>query len=130
VRFLLDTNSIIALLKGHHQFLKRMRQHQPQDVAVSAIVAHELFYGAFKGQRTVENLTRIDALRFEVLEFDREDALQSGQLRATLTTSGTPIGPYDVLIAGQAIARGLTLITHNLREFQRAAGLQVEDWEV
>ena len=68
-------------------------------------------------------------LRFEVLEFDREDALHSGQLRAELALSGTPIGPYDVLIAGQAIARGLTLITHNLREFQRAPGLQVDDWE-
>jgi tRNA(fMet)-specific endonuclease VapC len=89
-----------------------------------------LFYGAYKGQRTAENLTRIDAVRFEVLEFDREDAVHSGQLRAELAASGTPIGPYDVLIAGQAIARGLTLITHNLREFQRAPGLQVEDWEV
>ena len=129
MRYLLDTNSIIAILKGHAQFLKRLRQHQPQDVAVSAIVAHELFYGAYKGQRTVANLARIDALRFEVLEFDREDALHSGQLRAELALSGTPIGPYDVLIAGQAIARGLTLITHNLREFQRAPGLQVDDWE-
>lgn len=130
MRYLLDTNSIIAILKGHAQFLKRLRQHQPQDVAVSAIVAHELFYGAYKGQRTAENLTRIDALRFKMLEFDREDALHSCQLRAELASSGTPIGPYDVLIAGQAIARGLTLVSHNLREFQRAPGLQVEDWEV
>jgi autotransporter passenger strand-loop-strand repeat protein len=74
--------------------------------------------------------TIVAALRFEVLEFDREDALHSGQLRAALASLGTHIGPYDVLIAGQAIARGLTLITHNLREFQRAPGRQVEDWEI
>jgi tRNA(fMet)-specific endonuclease VapC len=130
VKFLFDTNSVIAILKGHTGFLKRMRQHQPRDFAVSAIVAHELFYGAYKGQRTTDNLARIEALRFEVLEFDREDAHHAGQLRATLAASGTPIGPYDVLIAGQAIARGLTLITHNVREFQRAPGLKVEDWEL
>ena len=106
-----------------------MRQHQPQDFAISAIVAHELFYGAYKGQRTAENLARVDALRFEVLDFDREDARQAGELRARLAAAGTPIGSYDVLIAGQALARALTLVTHNTREFQRVPGLRIEDWE-
>jgi tRNA(fMet)-specific endonuclease VapC len=128
VKYLLDSNAVIALLKGHPGFLSRMRKHTPQDFAISAIVAHELFYGAYKGQRTTENLARIDALQFEVLEFDREDARQAGELRAYLAATGAPIGPYDVLIAGQALSREMTLVTHNIREFQRVPALRVEDW--
>jgi tRNA(fMet)-specific endonuclease VapC len=129
VKYLLDSNSVIALLKGHTGFLARIRQHRPQDFAISSIIAHELFYGAYKGRRIAENLGRIEALRFEVLDFGREDARHAGELRARLAGSGTPIGPYDVLIAGQAIARGLTLVTHNVREFRRVRMLQIEDWE-
>jgi tRNA(fMet)-specific endonuclease VapC len=88
-----------------------------------------LFYGAYKGRRRAENLARVEALQFEVVEFDREDARQAGEIRAALAAAGTPIGPYDVLIAGQAMARALTLITHNTREFERVPGLHVEDWE-
>jgi tRNA(fMet)-specific endonuclease VapC len=128
VKFLLDSNAVIALLKGQPGFLARLRQHQPEDFGIPTIVAHELFYGAYKGQRTPETLERIDALAFEVLEFDREDARVAGELRATLARAGTPIGPYDVLIAGQALARSLVLITHNCGEFQRVADLRIEDW--
>ena len=128
MKFLLDSNAVIALMKGHPGFLARLRQHQPRDFGISAIVAHELFYGAYKGQHAAENLARVDALQFEVLDFDREDARQAGELRARLTAAGTPIGAYDVLIAGQALARALTLVTHNTGEFQRVPGLRVEDW--
>lgn len=129
MNYLLDSNAVIVLLKGHAGFLARLRRHRPEDVAISAIVAHELYYGAYKGRRTAENLARVEALRFEVLEFDREDARQAGRIRAALAAAGTPIGPYDVLIAGQALARGLTLVTHNARELQRVEGPPVEDWE-
>ena len=78
---------------------------------------------------TTENLVRIESLRFEVLAFDREDARHADEIRAMLAAAGTPIGPYDVLIAGQAIARSLTLITHNVREFQCVPALKLEDWE-
>jgi tRNA(fMet)-specific endonuclease VapC len=64
-----------------------------------------------------------------VLEFDKEDARKAGEIRALLISRGTPIGPYDVLIAGQALARHMTLITHNTDEFGRVPGLQIEDWE-
>lgn len=130
MKYLLDSNAVIALMKGHSGFLGRLRQHVPADFALPAIVAHELYYGAYKGQRAVENLKRLDALQFEVLEFDREDAQRAGELRAQLAAAGTPIGPYDVLIAGQAWARDLTLITHNRREFERVPYIRVEDWEV
>ena len=129
MKFLLDSNAVIALLKGRATVMSRLRQYQPVDFGIPAIVAHELFYGAYKGQRVADNLARVDALQFEVLDFDREDARQAGELRALLAAAGTPIGPYDVLIAGQALARDLCLVTHNQREFQRVPGLRIEDWE-
>jgi tRNA(fMet)-specific endonuclease VapC len=123
---LLDSNALIALLKGHAGFLKRLREYQPQDFGIPAIV---VYYGAYKSQRTAENLARVGGLQFEVVEFDGEDARAAGDLRARLAAAGTPIGPYDVLIAGQAVARTLTLVTHNTSEFQRVPGLRIEDWE-
>lgn len=130
MRYLLDANVVIALLNDvASKAAKRARRVKPGDVAISAIVAHELFYGAFKSQRADRNVALADALRFVVLGFDREDARQSGQIRALLAGKGTPIGPYDVLIAGQAIARSLTLVTHNTDEFRRVPGLRIEDWQ-
>ena len=120
---------MIALLKDHEGLLTRLRQHQPADLGLCSIVVHELFYGAYKEQRTSETVDRLDGLAFEVLEFDREDARITGELRARLARAGTPIGPYDVLIAGQALSRGLTVVTHNQGEFQRVAGLTIEGWE-
>ena len=130
MRYLLDTNAIIALLNDTTSLIaRRVRRHAPRDFGVSAGVIHELYYGAFKSQRVEQNVARVDALQFSVLEFDEEDARQAGQIRAHLASKGTPIGPYDVLIAGQARARELTLVTHNTSEFQRVPGLKVEDWK-
>jgi tRNA(fMet)-specific endonuclease VapC len=130
MRYLLDTNAIIALLNDTTSpIAKRVRRHAPRDFGVSAVVIHELYYGAFRSQRVEQNVARVDALRFSVVEFDEEDARQAGQIRAQLASKGTPIGPYDVLIAGQARARELTLVTHNTSEFQRVPGLRVEDWK-
>jgi tRNA(fMet)-specific endonuclease VapC len=128
--YLLDTNAVIATLNDPaSKTARRLRLERPSDVAVSSIVAHELFYGAFRSRRTAHNVGLIDALRFGVVEFDREDARQAGQIRAALAAAGTPIGPYDVLIAGQALARGLILVTRNTGEFARVPALQIEDWE-
>ncbi|TPI54416.1 MULTISPECIES: type II toxin-antitoxin system VapC family toxin [unclassified Mesorhizobium] len=126
--YLLDTNAVIAVMKGDEDLLALLKRHRPQDFAVSAIVVHELHYGAEKSQRRVENLARIEALLFPVLEFDREDARHAGEIRATLATLGTPIGPYDALIGGQARARNLTLMTRNIREFERIKALSIETW--
>ena len=128
-RYLLDANAVIDLLNdtGSNE-ARRVRRQQPGDVAIPAIVAHELFYGAYKSRRAAHNVALIDALQFAVLEFDNEDARQAGAIRAMLASQGTPIGPYDVLIAGQAMARKLILVTHNTQEFERVPGLQFEDW--
>ncbi len=128
-RFLLDTNAVISLLNTMDSVLaRRVRLHLPADICISSIVAHELFYGAFKSQRIKHNVELVDGLQFEVLGFDKEDARQAGEVRSLLALKGTPIGPYDVLIAGQAKARNLILITHNIDEFSRVNGLAVEDW--
>lgn len=129
MKYLLDTNVVIAILNDPRSGpANRLRSHQPDDIAVPAIVVHELYYGAFKSARQSRNVELIDALQFQVLELDREDARHAGEIRAALARMGAPIGPYDVLIAGQTRARGLILATHNTREFSRIAGLQLEDW--
>ncbi|MCC6981108.1 MAG: type II toxin-antitoxin system VapC family toxin [Candidatus Melainabacteria bacterium] len=129
-RYLLDANAVISLLNNRDsRIFRRVRKHRPGEIAVSSIVANELYYGAFRSRRAAENVSLIDKLQFEVLEFDIEDARQSGKIRAFLSSKGTPIGPYDVLIAGQAIARKLVLVTHNVGELKRVPELLVEDWE-
>lgn len=129
MKYLLDANAVIAALNGHAAINARIRVEHPADIGLPAIVAHELYYGAFKSERRERNVDLVDALQFEVLTFDREDARQAGEIRAELAKQGRPIGPHDVLIAGQAKARGLTLVTHNVTEFNRVTGLAVEDWE-
>lgn len=130
-RYLLDANAVISLLNYKtSKAAQRLRQEKPSDVAISAIVAHELFYGAFKSRHVTQNLALVDALQLAVIEFDKEDARQAGAIRAALASKGTPIGAYDVLIAGQAMARNLILVTHNTQEFARVPGLRFEDWQI
>lgn len=129
MHFLLDTNAVIALLNDPAGSVsQRARQLEPHDIGVSSIVMHELYFGAFKSRRRDSNLATVDALRFEVIAFDQEDARHAGEIRATLGGAGSPIGAYDVLIAGQARARALALVTRNLREFHRVENLQIENW--
>jgi tRNA(fMet)-specific endonuclease VapC len=130
MRYLLDANAVIALLNDTTSpNARRIPRYTPREVALSALVNHELYNGAIKSQRVDKNVARVDALQFPVLEFDQEDARQAGEVRAHLASTGTPIGPYDVLVAGQAKARKLTLVPHNTTEFPRVPGLKVEDWK-
>lgn len=129
MRFLLDTNTLIAILNDRRSKpSKRLRRHEPADVVTSSIVVHELYFGAFRSGRPVDNVARLDQLQIQTLALDREDARSAGEIRAVLKKAGTPIGPYDILIAGQARARGLVLVTNNAREFSRVGDLQIEDW--
>lgn len=130
MRFLLDTNAVIGLLAGNAGLVTGVRRHAPQDFAIPSIAAQELFFGAYRSRKQARNLALLDGLRLAVLEFDKEDARQAGEIRAALAAdAGTPIGPYDVLIAGQARGRNLVLITNNVSEFSRVDGLRIEDWQ-
>lgn len=99
-------------------------------MGVCAVVLHELYYGAFRSRRSQENLSIVEQIGLTVVELTREDAREAGRVRADLARIGTPIGPFDGLIAGQAVARGATLVTHNVGEFTRVRGLMVEDWSI
>jgi tRNA(fMet)-specific endonuclease VapC len=130
MRYLLDTNAVIELLNSADgKLAKRVRSHKPADICVSTISFHELYFGAFKSRRAERNVALVDVLQFETLGFNKDDARQAGEIRAALAGKGTPIGPHDVLIAGQAKARKLTLVTRNRGEFDRVTGLRIEDWQ-
>lgn len=127
--FLLDTNTLIALFNQRSLTLvAHLKSHHPSEIMVSSIVMHELYYGAYKSLRVEQNLAKIASIPFATIEFDKEDAMCAGEIRAILTQAGTPIGGLDVLIAGQAKSRSYTLITHNTKEFMRVDGLKYEDW--
>ncbi len=129
MRYLLDTNAVIALLnRTEGKALANTLKHRNEDVATSSIVMHELFFGAYKSTRQARNLSVVEALQFTVLDFDGEDAREAGRIRAHLAQRGRPIGPYDILIAGQALRHRLILVTANAREFSRVPGLACEDW--
>lgn len=128
--YLLDTNAVIALLNQDQSFISRLRQHRPKDFVVSSIVMFELYYGAAKSKKVAENLRKLSKLPFEEIPFDSLSSIAAGKIRAVLSRQGTPIGPYDVMIAGQAIAHDLILITHNVKEFERVVDLRFEDWLV
>jgi tRNA(fMet)-specific endonuclease VapC len=129
IRYSLDTNIVVALVNRSASPLgERIRSLPIEEIAISAIVMHELYFGAFASARRTKNLAAVDTFRFQVVPFDAADSRQAGEIRAALKAAGTPIGSYDVLIAGQAVAKGLTLVSNNLREFRRVPGLRVEDW--
>ena len=128
MRFLPDTNTFIAwTVRSDPQVTARIAEHR-RVLALSGIVLHELYYGAFNSRQVDRNLREIDALGIPILPFDRHDASAAGEIRAILRRTGTPIGPYDVLIAGQALARGMTVVTANIGEFSRVEGLATENW--
>jgi tRNA(fMet)-specific endonuclease VapC len=132
LRYLLDANVVVALLRRRirRAMLARLEAHPPGDAVTSVVVAHELYYGAAWSDRPDENRRQLAAMFADLLPLPltREDAEAAGDIRARLRTAGTPIGPYDVLIAGQAMARGLVLVTNNTREFVRVGGLETADW--
>jgi tRNA(fMet)-specific endonuclease VapC len=129
MKYLLDTNAVIAVLnEPQGSVAERLRGHAPAEIGVSAVVMYELYYGAFRSRRQERNLALVDSLRFEIIDFDLEDARHAGEIRAWLAGQGTPIGAYDIQIAGQARARDLILVTRNTREFHRVDHLKVENW--
>lgn len=126
----LDTNAIIRIVNEPHSALADYaRSHAANDLVISAIVAYELYFGAFKSAKVTRNLLLVEALPFAIVPFEDRDAREAGLIRAELTRIGRPIRPFDTLIAGQARARGWTMVTRNVSEFSRVPGLTIENWE-
>ncbi|MBA6063229.1 type II toxin-antitoxin system tRNA(fMet)-specific endonuclease VapC [Pseudomonas mosselii] len=130
LRYMLDTNICIFTIKNKPQVVREAFNRHHGQLAISTVTLMELIYGAEKSAAPEHNLAIVEgfAARLDVLDYDIQGAAHTAQLRAELAKAGTPIGPYDRMIAGHARARGLTLVTNNLREFQRVPGLRVEDW--
>ena len=131
--YLLDTNACIALLNGKSpELVARVRGHHPDEFYLSSVVRAELCFGARKSRFVSRNLDAIRRLAepFRSLDFDAECAEEYGVIRAELEALGTPIGPYDLMIAATGRAHSLTVVTRNLREFQRVVALEVENWFV
>lgn len=132
--FLLDTNACIALVNGRPASVRaRLAEalSRGASVWVSSVAAFELWYGVGKSAKLEANAQRFAAFLagpVGLLAFDSEDARTAGALRAQLEAEGRPIGAYDLLIAGQALRRQLTLVTANVAEFRRVKGLAWENW--
>ena len=130
MKFLLDTDTCIYALKQAPAVLKNLLAHSPEDIALSVITEGELRTGAVKSASPAKTLRLLENfLRpLSILEFTSGDAASYAQVRAKLERAGTPIGPLDTLIAAQAAARKLVLVTNNQREFGRVAGLHLQNW--
>jgi tRNA(fMet)-specific endonuclease VapC len=134
VKFLLDTNICIALMNDSSEAVRRRFERAlaaKHEIFVSSIATFELWYGVFKSSRVRLNSDRLEAFLegpVGILYFDDDDARSTGLINAELKAAGKPIGSYDVLMAGQAIQKNLTLVTANISEFSRVKGLASQDW--
>lgn len=131
MRYLLDTNVWVDYLNQHYPFVvERIQKADAEELALSSVVLAELRYGADKSQRPARNHARLDLLAEEVphLDFDASAAAAFGRVRSALEAQGSPIGPYDMMTAAQALSRDLVLVTDNLRQFGRVKGLRAENW--
>lgn len=130
LRYMLDTNILIYTIKNRPEVVRQNFEAHDGEICASSVTAMELLYGAHKSQAVRRNLDVIEGLlgRLTVLDFDLGAAEHAGQIRAELASAGTPIGPFDVMIAGHARSRGLCLVTNNEGEFERVSGLRLANW--
>jgi len=132
VIYLLDTNACIHHLKfANSPITHKLAIHLPE-TAICSVTKAELFYGAMRSTNPTQAIREQQEFLelFVSFGFDDEAAQICGRIRAQLANQGTPIGPYDLQIAAIALAHDLTLITHNVREFNRVQDLKIEDWQV
>jgi tRNA(fMet)-specific endonuclease VapC len=128
--FALDTNTVIYIFKGLGRMGERLLQTPPREIALPAVVLYELEVGLAKSSAPEKQRAQLSELvsRVQLLPFGPAEARAAAQVRSALERAGKPIGALDTLIAGTALAHRATLVTHNLSEFRRVEGLQVEDW--
>jgi len=132
LKYLLDTNVCIEILRGSHPQVKsRIAAIRHDQIGIPVIVRFEPVYGAWKSSNPEQKVALVQSFTnaFASVPVTNAIADSCGQIRARLEKLGTPIGPYDLLIAATALANGLVLVTHNTREFLRIPGIHLEDWE-
>lgn len=128
--YVLDTNTLIYFFKGKGAVAERLLREAPKDIAIPAVVIYELQTGIAKSSSQKKRTEQLSALMntVKILPFSTKEAQASATIRALLEKKGRPIGPYDVLIAGTAVAHQGTLVSHNLSEFKRIKNLKTQDW--
>lgn len=128
--FMLDTNMCIFAMKRRGDVLRRILEHDPEEICISSITYAELCHGVEKSLRREQN--RLALLLFlseiRIMPYDAKAAEEYGLIRASLEKEGQPIGPMDMLIASHAKAVGAVVVTNNLKEFRRIDALRSEDW--
>lgn len=132
MQYLLDTNTCIDAMRNHPNVVNRMSAIAPGDCVISTITSYELYTGIAKCASPDKEQAKVNLLLKTVIElpFDRAAAREAGRIRGLLESQGKMIGPYDILLAAQALAASLTLVTANTNECQRVTGLTVENWQV
>jgi tRNA(fMet)-specific endonuclease VapC len=132
MQFLLDTDTCIDILRGARKVVRNAAAVAPDDCAVSTVTSYELLTGVEKCREPAVEREKVAAFVGAVheLPFDRAAAEGTARVRAALEKRGAMIGPYDVMLAGQALAQKLILVTSNTEEFGRVAGLRTADWRV
>jgi tRNA(fMet)-specific endonuclease VapC len=131
MKYLLDTNICIYIIKRKPpEVIQRFRAYSPVDIGVSSVTVAELEYGAYKSKNVDKNRAALHQflLPLEIVGFSTQATQPYGQIRASLSRQGLVIGAMDMLIAAQALSQDLILVTNNTNEFQRIAGLQLENW--
>lgn len=129
----LDTNVVIGVMNRRPPELRLRVQEEKRKLTLPAVVLFELQYGIAKSDKRVFSEQQLDLFlgdQIEILDFKREDARLAADIRATLVRAGKPIGPYDTLIAAQALRHDAVLVTANTREFARVANLKLENWTI
>src|SRR5947209_7033366 len=118
-------------MRNQAKVIKRMAATSPSDCAVSTVTSYELFTGVEKCVNPAKERAKVELLlkTIEELPFDSPAAKEAGRVRAILESQGQIIGPYDLLLAGQALALSITLVTANTNEFSRVPGIMLEDWQ-
>lgn len=130
LRFMLDTNICIATIRHRPDSVRAAFLRHHGQMCISSVTVMELLYGVELSAQPQRNLADVEGFiaRLEVLDYDKAAAAHTAQIRAELRKAGAQIGPYDQMIAGHARSCGLVVATNNTREFQRVAGLRIEDW--
>jgi tRNA(fMet)-specific endonuclease VapC len=130
LKFMLDTDISIYTIKNRPAVVRDAFNAHAGQMCVSTVTQMELIFGAEKSSMPARNLADVEGFlaRLEVLDFDAAAATHAGQIRAELARLGTPIGPYDQMIAGHARSRGLVVVSNNTAEFARVAGLRIANW--
>lgn len=130
--YLLDTDTLIYSLKGGEAVKENLQRHIDDPMKISIITLMELYYGAHKSTKVAGNLAKVKRLEteFEIIPTGKESAEIFGMLKATLEQSGMRLDDFDLIIASCAMVHNLTLVTNNVRHFQRIEGLKLTNWNV